>query len=139
MMPTIPPFISKFLTLSSIWLILGAVPFGLLVAADRINNDRIIEMTTLGLGDEIIVARIKIGQCEFSLSDFDLLALKKAGVSDKVVAAMLEASVLTNPIVSVDGKPLALHTLAQSNDWWQIGRKLDLWHKIGEKQSVPQR
>lgn len=128
-MPTIPSFIRKFLTLSSICLILVAVPFGLLVAADEINNERIIEMTTLGLGDEIIVARIKIGRCEFSLSDFDLLALKKAGVSDKVVAAMLEASVLTDPIVSVDGKLLDLHTLGQSKSGGRLGAALSFGFK----------
>lgn len=55
-----------------------------------ITNARVIEMTKLGLGDDIIIARIKTGNCQFALSDNDLAQLKKANVSDKVVAAMLE-------------------------------------------------
>jgi hypothetical protein len=58
----------------------------------KITNARVIEMTKLGLDDDIIIARIKHGICEFQLSDNDLLDLKKAGVSSKVVAAMLDSA-----------------------------------------------
>jgi hypothetical protein len=58
----------------------------------KITNTRVIEMTKLGLDDEIIIARIKHGICDFQLSDNDLLELKKSGVSSKVVAAMLESA-----------------------------------------------
>src|ERR1700734_3568860 len=50
----------------------------------EITNARVIEMTKLGLGDDIIVARIKTGACKFSISDSDLAGLKKENVSDKV-------------------------------------------------------
>jgi hypothetical protein len=79
----------------------------------EITNTRVIEMTKLGLGDDIIIARIKTGTCKFAVSDNDLAGLKKANVSDKVIAAMLEASVLTKPRVTIDGNPLELHTIGQ--------------------------
>ena len=79
-------------------------------------------MTKLGLGDDIIVAKIRTSRCNFSLSDKDLLNLKQAGVSDKVIAAMLEASVLTSPEVSVDGKLMELHTLGQGKVGGRLGR-----------------
>jgi hypothetical protein len=56
----------------------------------EITNTRVVEMAKLGLDDDIIVARIKHGNCHFQLGDGDLLDLKKAGVSSKVVAAMLD-------------------------------------------------
>jgi hypothetical protein len=58
----------------------------------KITNVRVVEMTKLGLDDDVIIARIKHGSCEFQLSDADLLALKQGGVSSKVVAAMLDAA-----------------------------------------------
>ena len=63
--------------------------------AQEITNARIIEMTKLGLDDEVIIARIKHGSCHFQLADPDLVELKQAGVSPKVVAAMLEAPSLS--------------------------------------------
>jgi hypothetical protein len=59
--------------------------------SSTITNARVVEMTKLGLDDDVIIARIKHGVCEFALSDSDLVELKKDGVSSKVVAAMLES------------------------------------------------
>lgn len=61
------------------------------VHGSTITNSRVIEMSKLGLDDEIIIAKIKNGSCEFQLGDTDLVDLKKAGVSPKVIAALLEA------------------------------------------------
>jgi hypothetical protein len=57
-----------------------------------ITNARVVQMTKMGLDDDVIVARIKHGVCEFQLSDTDLVQLKKDGVSSKVVAAMLDTA-----------------------------------------------
>lgn len=62
-----------------------------------ITNRRVIEMTKLGLDDDIIIARIRRGPCDFQLSDNDLLVLKNAGLSSKVVAAMLDAAPVAAP------------------------------------------
>lgn len=81
---------------------------------DAITNTRVIEMTKLGLDDEIVIAKIKAAKCSFQLADTDLVGLKAAGVSSKVVAAMLDASVITEPRITVDGQVLELHALAQA-------------------------
>ena len=65
-----------------------------------VDNARIIEMTHKGLGDDVIIARIKASATKFSLSDDDLAALKKAGVSDSVVAAMIQSTQLTKSLKS---------------------------------------
>jgi hypothetical protein len=67
----------------------------------KITNARVVEMAKLGLDDDIIIARIKHGACDFQLSDNDLLDLKKAGVSSKVVAAMLD----TIPVATAPANP----------------------------------
>jgi hypothetical protein len=89
-----------------------------------ITNSRIIEMTTLGLDDDIIIAKIKNGKCQFQLGDTDLVDLKKAGVSSKVVASMLDASALTTPLVTVDKMEVSLHTLGQAKVGGRLGHGL---------------
>jgi hypothetical protein len=70
-------------------------------SSTKITNARVVEMTKLGLDDDIIIARIKHGSCDFQLSDSDLLDLKKAGVSSKVVAAMMD----TVPVAATPTAP----------------------------------
>ncbi len=89
---------------------------------EEINNNRVIELTKMGLDDEIVIARIKTGQPKFSLADEDLVSLKKSGVSGKVIAAMLDASVLTAAAVKIDGKKCELHTLGQAKVGGRLGR-----------------
>jgi hypothetical protein len=83
----------------------------------KITNTRVVDMTKLGLDDDIIIARIKHGVCEFQLTDSDLLELKKSGVSSKVVAAMLESSPIANAVSAPepsDGKVRVFVTDSQS-------------------------
>jgi hypothetical protein len=89
-----------------------------------IDNARVVQMTKSGLDDDIIIAKIQTSHCKFSLSDNDLVDLKKAGVSPKVVAAMLNASVLTAAVVKVDGNPLELHMLGQAKTGGRLGSAL---------------
>jgi hypothetical protein len=96
----------------------------------EITDARVIEMSKLGLDDDIIIARIKHGTCRFQLGDTDLLNLKKAGVSSKVIAAMLDAVPATpaasmpvttsasvtpeSPVAPSDGKVRVFVTDSQS-------------------------
>jgi len=82
--------------------------------SDAITNERVAEMAKMGLDDEIIIARIKTNPCNFRLADVDLMSLREARVSAKVVAAMLEASVIKETTISIDGQSLSLHTLGQA-------------------------
>ncbi|MGB6383752.1 MAG: hypothetical protein WBD25_04570 [Terriglobales bacterium] len=110
------------ISLSYCLLLVVALSSSFLRAQDtEITNARVIEMTKLGLGDDIIIARIKTGACEFAVSDNDLAGLKKENVSDKVIAEMLEASVLTKPRVTIDGNPLELHTIGQEKVGGRLG------------------
>jgi len=87
-------------------------------SSTKITNARVVEMTKLGLDDDVIIARIKHGSCEFQLSDNDLVELKKAGVSSKVVASMLDSAPTPDRAASTaelsDGKIRVFVTDSQS-------------------------
>ena len=86
-----------------------------------VDNARIIEMTHKGLGDDVIIARIKAGATKFSLSDDDLATLKKAGVSDSVVAAMIQSTQLTSPKVAIEGNPVEVRTIGEQKVGGRLG------------------
>lgn len=86
-----------------------------------VNNARIIDMTHKGLGDDVIIARIKAGATKFDLSDDDLANLKKAGVSDAVVAAMISSTQLTTPKVKIDGNPVEVRTIGEQKVGGRLG------------------
>lgn len=84
----------------------------------KITNARVVQMTKMGLDDDVIVARIKHGICDFQLSDNDLMELKKDGVSPKVVAAMMDSAPATgSPSEPDDGKVRVFVTDSES---WEM-------------------
>ncbi|MFZ3279381.1 MAG: hypothetical protein WA182_20980 [Candidatus Sulfotelmatobacter sp.] len=86
-----------------------------------VDNARIIEMTHKGLGDDVIISRIKASAAKFDLSDDDLANLKKAGVSDSVVAAMIQSTQLTSPKVTIDGNPVEVRTIGEQKVGGRLG------------------
>ena len=91
-----------------------------------VDNARIIEMTHKGLGDDVIIARIKASATKFSLSDDDLATLKKAGVSDSVVAAMIQSTQLTIPKVMIDGNPVGVRTIGEQKVGGRLGHAVTM-------------
>jgi len=91
-----------------------------------VDNARIIEMTHKGLGDDVIIARIKASATKFDLTDDDLAALKKAGVSDSVVAAMIQSTQLTSAKVAIDGNPVQVRTIGEQKVGGRLGHTISL-------------
>lgn len=56
-----------------------------------LTNQDVLDMVSAKLSDSIILAAIHKSTCKFSTDPQDLIALKKAGVSDAVMQAMTEA------------------------------------------------
>jgi hypothetical protein len=112
----------RILSTLAICLLLVTFAAPLAVAQDAdLSNARVIEMTKMGLDDDIIIAKIKNGVSKFQLADNDLMDLKKAGVSSKVVAAMLDASAITTTRVAIDKKSIDMHTLGQAKVGGRLG------------------
>jgi hypothetical protein len=89
-----------------------------------VDNARVIEMTHKGLGDAVIIARIKASATRFELSDDDLANLKKQGVSDAVVAAMIQSTQLTVAKVTIDGNPVEVRTIGEQKVGGRLGHDL---------------
>jgi hypothetical protein len=60
------------------------------LAQTALTNDAIIKMSKAGLGEEILLSTIKSQPGRYTTAPDDLIALKRANVSDKVIAAMIE-------------------------------------------------
>jgi hypothetical protein len=88
------------------------------VSSSKITNARVVQMTKMGLDDDVIVARIKHGVCDFQLSDKDLMELKNDGVSSKVVAAMMDSVPAASTTTELDdGKVRVFVTDSES---WEM-------------------
>jgi len=61
----------------------------LLTAQQALNNDTVIKMVKAGLSDDIVVSTINSSPGTYDTTPDGLIALKQAGVSDKVIAAVV--------------------------------------------------
>ena len=60
------------------------------MAEEVISNQDVLKMVSAGLGEDVIIAKVReASKVNFQLSIDDLVALRKAGVSDRVVGVML--------------------------------------------------
>jgi hypothetical protein len=57
---------------------------------ELLTNSKIVEMTAVGLAPEIILLKIRSSAVNFDISTDALIELKKAGVKDDVISAMVE-------------------------------------------------
>ena len=71
-----------------------------------LTNEAVITMTKAGLGDAVIVAKIRSSKTAFDLSVDEMIRLKKEGVADEVLNAMIEAAAPAGPTASSSGTPL---------------------------------
>ncbi len=62
---------------------------GAVVHAETLNNASVIQLHKVGLGDPVIVEKIKASTCQFDISVDALKNLKEAGLSDAVIQAMI--------------------------------------------------
>jgi len=60
------------------------------LAQTALTNDAVIKMVKAGLGEGVVLSTIKSQPASFTTGPDDLIALKSAGLSDKVIAAMVE-------------------------------------------------
>ncbi|MDE3166592.1 MAG: hypothetical protein KGN36_12370, partial [Acidobacteriota bacterium] len=61
----------------------------LALAQTALTNDSIIKMVKAGLGEDIVISTINAQPGHYSTGADDLIALKGAGASDKIIAAMI--------------------------------------------------
>ena len=78
------------------------------LAQTVLTNDAVLKMAKAGLGEEILLSTVKAQAGRYTTTPDDLIALKGAGVTDKVIAAMIEkgagapmaAGAASNPVAA---------------------------------------
>ncbi len=65
------------------------VTCGLLYCQATLDNETILKLVKAGIGEDTIVGMVNQQPGKYTLSADDMIALKNAGVSDKVIAAMV--------------------------------------------------
>jgi hypothetical protein len=115
-------------------IIAAAVALFLTVCAAQtvLTNDAILKMAKAGLGEDILLSTIKAQPGHYSTAPDDLIALKGAGVSDKVIAAMIDksASTAAPAPAGATGNPLAAAPKATPGPVNEVGGyylKNDAW------------
>lgn len=68
-----------------------SLPVAISLAQEVLTNDSVIQMIKAGLPEAVVIAKIKSTATKFDLKTDSLVSLKKAGVSDKVLEAMVSA------------------------------------------------
>ncbi len=121
----------------ALWVVsvaLAAIGF----AQTALTNDAIIKMVKAGLGEDIVVSTIKSQPARYTTGPDDLIALKGAGVSDKIIGAMMEkmtsggaapaAPAAPAAAPSAPSAPLAASTaLGPINEVGVYFKKGDIW------------
>jgi hypothetical protein len=77
----------------------------LLVAQQSLSNDSVIKLVKAGLSDDLIVSTINASPGTYDASANGLIALKSAGVSDKVVTAIVMKASGVPPASAVPATP----------------------------------
>jgi hypothetical protein len=72
----------------------------ILLAQQGLNNDAVIKLVKAGLSDELIVSTINAEAGTYDASTDGLIALKGAGVSDKVVSAIVAKASAPTPVAA---------------------------------------
>jgi hypothetical protein len=102
-----------------------------LSAQQTLNNDAVIKLTRAGLTPDLIITTINASPGTYDTSTDALIMLKKAGVSDKVVTALLAkntaaaAPAATPPPPTDTGLPAAVDTVGiyykdQAGNWREV-------------------
>jgi hypothetical protein len=79
-------------------------------AAEILSNEAVVTMVKSGLGEDLIVSKIKISQAQFDLSTNGILRLKTEGVSETIIKAMVEASATPAPPEAKTAEAMARET-----------------------------
>lgn len=66
-------------------------------AQDALNNRAIVKMVKSGLGEGLVISMVQNQPGEYSLDPQELAKLKDAGVSDKIMAAMVAKGPARSP------------------------------------------
>ena len=98
---------------------------GPLSAQEALTNDSVVKLVHSGLSEDMIVNVVKAQPGNYRLDPDNLVNLKNAGVSEKIISAMLAKSTAGSPSSSKEASPSGLPTEVgvywdQQGNWVQL-------------------
>jgi hypothetical protein len=81
------------------WIALAVFLFGVAARAEAMTVKDIIDLTRAGLGEEALIALVEVDGSVFSIDKETLMSLKTAGVSDRVIEAMIRSGRMPQNVV----------------------------------------
>lgn len=79
-------------------------------AAEGLTIEDVLQLHSLGIGDEAITAKIESDGTVFNLSTEQMIDLRKKGLSSAVIAALLKTKENEKPVISLDSPdPMVAH------------------------------
>ena len=82
----------------------------LLAAQQALNNDAVIKLVKAGLSDDLIVSTVNASPGTYDTTAEGVIALKAAGASDKVVAAVVAKATAPTPPATPPSAPASVGT-----------------------------
>jgi hypothetical protein len=79
------------------------------IAQKPLDNSSIIQMSKAGLGDSLMIESINATPGTYSIAPGDLIALKQAGVSERVIRAVVAKASTTNTVTDPAAGPRPLN------------------------------
>lgn len=122
----------------------------LLVAQQALNNDAVIKLVKAGLSDDLIVSTINDSAGAYDTSADGIIALKTAGASDKVVAAIVSKASAPKPVAVTPAPPpvtstgpslpsgidsIGLYYQGKDGSWQEVISYIVSWDSGGAIQS----
>jgi hypothetical protein len=111
--------------------VLSALFAAIILAQQALTNDSIVKLVKAGMGDDLIVNMVNTQPANYSLGPEDLIALKKAGVSERVINAMVTKT--SNPSPAPAPAPAAAPTAPPAGPVNEVGvyyKKAGVWTDI---------
>ncbi len=95
----------------SLLAVLALAACSFLAAQQVMNNDSVIKLVKAGLSDDLIVTTINSSPGAYDTSTDGIIALKTAGASDKVIAALIAKAAQPTPAPAHAGTGSTCHAL----------------------------
>ncbi len=125
-------------------LVFFAICAGLTMAQQALDDDGVIKMVKAGIAEDVIVSSINSQPGNYSLDADHLIALKSAGVPDKIMAAMISknsgatAAPPSTASAAADAKPLVDEIgvyIKKDNQWVELAPEVINWKTGGAGKS----
>jgi hypothetical protein len=101
----------------------------LILAQQALTNDSILKLVKAGMGNDLIINMVNTQPSNFSLGPEDLIALKKGGVSEKIISAMVMKN--SNPAPApAPAVPAVAASAGPVNEIGVYYRKAGVWTDI---------